>query len=94
MTERTSGWSIDPKKYSTKTLAALYRLLDDSPDKSQRQEIQRELVARAEAQGFTTKEILRALVQGVGSRVERGRIAKEWSEALGLSEKEAKRLAD
>jgi hypothetical protein len=95
MTEQKSGWSINPQNYSAATLAELHSLLNESPNVSQLRAIQKELVARTEKeQGLTRKEILKVLVAGVGTKRERREIAKEWCEALGMTEAEAKRLAD
>ena len=55
--------------------------------------IQKELVRRAKAEGFTTQDIVDVLVAGVGRKTARAAIAREWAEALGLTEEEAKRLA-
>ena len=89
----SGGWSISVKSISTATLMELYQLLKESGDKSRVVEIQGELVKRARAEGLTTQEIVRALVAGVGKKRERAAIAREWSEALRLTEKEARRLA-
>jgi len=70
----------------------LYQLLRH--DKTRALQIQEELVARAEAQGMTTQEILHTLVAGVGTKTKRAVIGKEWVEALRLTEAEAKRRAD
>ncbi len=75
-------------------LMELYRLLKESDDRRQAVEIQRELVGRAREEGLTIREIVRTLVAGVGKRSDRAAIASEWYEALGITEKEAKRLAD
>ena len=91
MTDQESGgWTVSA---STATLAELYRLLEGSRDPSKRIEIQRELVKRARDQGLSTREIVEILVANVRTRRARGQIAKEWAEALGLTEREAKRLA-
>lgn len=88
------GWSISMKSLSSATLMELYRLLKESDDRRQAVEIQRELVARARKEGLTIREIVRTLVAGVGRRSDRAAIASAWYEALGIAEKEAKRLAD
>ena len=78
---------------STATLAELYRLLKDSKDNRQAVEIQKELVRRAKAESLTIQDIVDVLVAGIGKKSLRAAIAREWSEALGLTEEEAKRLA-
>ncbi len=91
MTDQESGgWTVSA---STATLAELYRLLEGSPDPSKRIEIQRELVNRARQQGLSTEDIVEILVAHVPTKRARGDIAKQWYEALGLTEKEARRLA-
>ena len=87
------GWSIRLEGMSTATLMELYRLLKESNDKRQAIEIQKELVRRAKAEGMTIQEIVDVLVAGIGRRSLRAAIAREWAEALGLTEEEAKRLA-
>ncbi len=69
------------------------RLLEGSPDPSKRIAIQRELVNRERHQGLSTEEIVDILVANVPTKRARGEIARQWCEALGLTEKEAKRLA-
>jgi hypothetical protein len=78
---------------STATLLELYQLLKDSSDRSHVVEIQKELVTRARAQGLTTRDILAALVAGVGKKADRVAIASAWCEALGLTDREARRRA-
>jgi hypothetical protein len=91
MTDQESGgWTVSA---SIATLAELYRLLEGSPDPSKRIEIQRELVNRARHQGRSTEEIVEILVAKVPTKRARREIAKQWCKALGLTEKEAKRLA-
>ena len=91
MTDQESGgWTVSA---STATLAELYRLLEGSANPSKRIEIQRELVNRARHQGLSTEEIVKILVANVPTKRARGEIAKQWCAALGLTEKEAKRLA-
>jgi predicted nucleic acid-binding Zn ribbon protein len=87
-----SGWSVNVKSYSSTTLAELYRLLAEQPDKDQRVAIQRELVARAVQRGLTTAEILKILASGVATKRERAKIARQWYEALGTTAAEAIRL--
>lgn len=87
----SGGWSVSVTGMSTGTLMELYRLLKH--DKAQALQIQKELVARAEAQGMTTQEILDTLVAGVGTKTKRAAIAKAWAEALRLTEAEARRRA-
>lgn len=53
----------------------------------------RELVQRARAEGVTTQEIVRILVAGVGTKRQRRLIAREWCDALGITEIEARRMA-
>lgn len=90
----SGGWSVSVKTTSSAALTELYQLLKGSKEnRSQALEIQKELVERARAEGLTTQEIVNALVAGVGKKSERAEIAKEWCEALGLTETEAKRLA-
>lgn len=60
---------------STATLMELYQLLNDSSDRSHVVEIQKELVASARAQGLTNRDILAALVSGVGKKSDRAAIA-------------------
>lgn len=89
------GWSIRVKGLSTATLMELYQLLKGSAEnRVQALEVQAELIARARAEGLTIHEIVKALVTGVGKKSERGDIAKEWCSALGITEREARRLAD
>ena len=82
------------KSLSTATLMELYRLLRHRDDRRQAVGIQRELVGRARAEGLTLRDIVRTLVAGVGKRSDRAAIASAWYEALDVTEKEAKRLAD
>jgi hypothetical protein len=88
----SGGWSVSVKSARTETLMELYELLKG--DRTGALEIQKELVDRARATGMTTQEIMRTLVRGVVKKSERTAIAREWAEALGLKEAEAKRLAD
>ena len=89
-----AGWSVSVKNASTATLMALYQLLKASDEnRPQALEIQRELVRRARAEALTTHEIVRILVAGVGTKRQRGLIAMEWCDALGVTEIEARRLA-
>jgi hypothetical protein len=91
MTDQESGgWTVSA---STATLAELHRLLEGSTNPSKRIEIQRELVNRARHQGLSTEEIVKILAANAPTKRARGEIAKQWCEALGLTEKEAKRLA-
>lgn len=88
------GWSIRVKGLSSTTLMELYQLLKGSAgNRVQALEVQAELIARAGAEGLTTQEIVKALVAGVGKKSDRGEIAKEWYPALGITEREARRLA-
>jgi hypothetical protein len=87
-------WSFSAESASSASLMELYQLLKASDEnRPQALQIQRELVRRARVQGLTTRLIVRALVGGVGKRRERALIVKEWCEALGLTEAEAKRIA-
>ena len=87
-------WSIGVKNASTATLMELYQLLNASDEnRPQALEIQRELVRRARAEGLTTREIVRILVAGVGTKRRRGLIAREWCDALEITETEAGRMA-
>jgi hypothetical protein len=90
-----AGWSISVKNASAATLMELYQLLNASDEnRPQALEIQRELVRRARAERLTPQEILRILVAGVGTKRRRGLIAREWCDALGITETEARRMAD
>ena len=87
------GWSVNVKNVSSASLMELYQLLKASDDnREQAREIQRELVSRARAAGMKTRDIMRVLVAGVTRKRERAVIAKEWCNALGLQENEARRL--
>lgn len=86
-------WSFRPESMSTATLMELYQLLKGSKNRRQAVAIQKELVRRAQAEGLTIHEIVDVLVAGIGKKSLRAAIAREWSEALGLTEEEAKRLA-
>lgn len=92
-TSTEGGWSISAESYGTRTLVELYGLLEGHPNRAQRHLIQRELVNRALREGLSTQDILNTLTRGVGTKRGRSAIAKEWCNALGLSEAEAKRLA-
>lgn len=89
----SGGWSISAKRASTASLMDLYRLLKGSEEhRTKALEIQKELVRRAMAGGRTTREVVNTLVAGAGKR-ERAEIAREWAEALGVTEAEFRRLA-
>jgi hypothetical protein len=85
-------WSIRPESMSSAALMELYQLLKGSKDRRHAVKIQKELVRRSKAEGLTIQEIVEVLVAGIGQKRLRAAVAREWSEALGLTEEEAKRL--
>lgn len=88
-----SGWSIDVGDCKDTTLGELYEQLkgSNSPNKIP---IQRELLKRAREKGAKTiKDLIGILIQGVPKKG-RIEIAREWCEALEISEIEFKRIAN
>lgn len=93
--EGKSGWDIDVNSCSPKTLFELYQQLKESEGNAAIcLKIKRRLVECMRETGSTNGKIVDILIKGVGSVRERREIAKEWSEALGITEAEFKRLAN
>lgn len=86
------GWSIDVESCSTEQLVELAKQLKGSEHRAQLLAIQREMVARLRKAGFSDQKIVDALIANAWAG-DRAALAKEWAEALGMTEKEFKRLA-
>lgn len=87
------SWDIDIKSCSPETLLDLSRQLKGSEYRAQLLEIQRELIDRVRTAGATDEEVINLLIQNIW-KGERTALAKEWSEAIGISEAEFMRIAN
>ncbi len=84
--------NVDVASLSHQNLVELIKQLDDSPYVSVRKKAQKELVRRLKKKGFSNKRIAMILVSNVYGKRKRLAIAKEWAEALEISENEFLRL--
>lgn len=90
--EEDAGWSVDVESCSPEQLVELAKQLKGSEHKTQLLAVQREMVSRLRKAGFNNQKIVDTLIANtwVGDRPD---LAKEWAAALGITEKEFKRLA-
>lgn len=91
--DRERGWGIDVKSFSTEQLVKLHQELDASEHEDVQLDIRRELVTRIRRQGWSDAKIIDYFMSGVPKGEKRNQIAKGWAPALGISEKEFKRIA-
>lgn len=92
MDKEQSRWlSVDVKSCSDGELGDLIEQLRGSDHLAVQLDIQKELIERTRNKGKTTQQIVDMLILGE-PRNRRPEIAKEWAAALGITEKEFRRL--
>ncbi|QPD04511.1 MAG: hypothetical protein Nkreftii_002285 [Candidatus Nitrospira kreftii] len=85
--------SIDYKNCSPHELLSLLKQLEGGDHPSIRASIQRELIDRLKALEMSDRQIVDVLLQGVGYKAKRNKIAKEWAPIFGITAEEFKRIA-
>jgi hypothetical protein len=87
-----SGLDADLKSLSPESLVELIQLLEGSAHQRLRKKAQKELVERLKKQGFSNEQIAVLLTTNVYGVTKKKSIAKEWSEALGITYEEFLKL--
>jgi len=89
----SSSWGIDLKSCSPETLFDLANQLKGSDDKTQLLSIQKEIIERVRGMGASNQVIVDLLIRNMW-KGERAALAEDWSEAMGISELEFRKLAN
>jgi broad-specificity NMP kinase len=84
--------NIDVSLLSHQNLVEIIKQLEDSAYVAVRKKAQKELVRRLKDKGFDNKKIAMMLTSNVYGKRKRLTIAKEWVEALEISESEFMKL--
>lgn len=80
--------NIDVSSLSHENLVEIIKELKDSAYITVRKKAQKELVRRLKEKGFDNKRIVKILTNNLYGTRKRLSIAKEWAEALEISEEE------
>ncbi len=92
--EESDYLSIDIPSLSNERLAELTELFKGSEQhRNLLVALRSELVARLRKQAFTTQEIVKCITRG-RNKADRDLIAKDWSEVLGGSDREFRKIAN
>ncbi len=84
--------NIDVSSLSHENLVEIIKQLKDSAYEKARKKAQKELVKRLKEKGFDNKGIVKILTNNLYGTRKRLAIAKEWAEALEISEEEFTKL--
>ena len=90
--DEESGWTFDILNASSAELVRVLGGLDENSQEGLQFNIKKELVERARSKGNTDEQIINTLNAGVPKGEQRNKIAKKWAKALGISEREFKRV--
>lgn len=85
-------FDIDVSSLSHENLVEIIKQLENSKYAMVRKKAQKELIMRLKERGFSNKRIASILVSNVYGKKKRIAIAKEWAEALEISNEEFLRL--